>query len=69
MELHRPTGNVILVVLLVMAGIGALIVPFLADLLTAAAGGALFYGVALALWTTVQRGSGHVVTTNLLKAA
>ena len=68
MELHRPMEKFLLVSIVVMAGIGATIAPVLADLLTAAAGAPLLYGVAFALWTSARQGPGQSATTNLLKA-
>ena len=64
MELHRPTGKIIFAAMLVAAGIGAAVAPFLADLLSAGAG----VMVAIAVWTAVRQGAGPSVTTKFVEA-
>ncbi|HEX3665725.1 MAG TPA: hypothetical protein VHU23_10885 [Rhizomicrobium sp.] len=68
MEIRGSAGKFFLVSMLLMAGIGAAVAPFLADLITAAAGAPVFYCLALVVWTMVRQGSGQGGTTNLLKA-
>jgi hypothetical protein len=55
---HRWTGNVFFVSMLVMAGIGAVVSPFLADRVSSVAGCMTFYLVATA-WLTVRRKDGR----------
>ena len=55
---HRWTGNIFFVSMLVMAGIGAVVSPFLSDRVSSVAGCMTFYLVATA-WLTVRRKDGR----------
>jgi hypothetical protein len=69
MESHRSAGKVLLVVMLVMAGIGAAVAPVLADLFTAAAAAPVCYFLVAAMWTAARQGQAGAGSTNLLGAA
>jgi len=60
----EPASRVLFAVMLVIAGIGAAVAPFVADLLTASVGVML----ALAVWTTLRRQPDAGATTKLLGA-
>lgn len=57
--LHRRTGNIFFVAMLVMSGIGACVAPFLPDRGSAVVGAFTFYLTASA-WMTVKRKAGSV---------
>jgi hypothetical protein len=65
---HRRAGEVFLVALLVLAGIGAAVAPFLADLLTAGAG-LMIAWLALTAWATMRQGQGSGATTTFAGGA
>ncbi|HEY3636806.1 MAG TPA: hypothetical protein VGK90_01545 [Rhizomicrobium sp.] len=65
--LPRGTGNVLLAAMLVLAGIGAAISPFLASLLSAAAGLMTLHLVIVAATTPAQK-TGRSGTTHLIEA-
>ena len=60
----EPASRVLFALMLVIAGIGAAVAPFVADLLTAGVGVVL----ALAAWTTLRQGTGRAATTKILGA-
>ncbi|THD81086.1 MAG: hypothetical protein E7812_05130 [Phenylobacterium sp.] len=58
-RLHRISGNIFFVSMLIMSGIGAVVAPFLPDIGSTFGGLLTFYLVATA-WLTVMRPSGSV---------
>ena len=63
----EPASRILLALLVVTAGIGAAVAPFVADLLTAGAG-IMIAWLAFAAWTGVRQGHGPAATTKLLEA-
>lgn len=58
-RLHRAAGNVFFVSILIMAGIGAAVAPFLPQRISSVAGGLTFY-LALTGWAAVRRPQGRL---------
>ena len=56
-KLHRLMGNIFFVSMLAMAGIGAIVAPFLPDRVSAMAGFTTFY-LIFSGWLTARRGKG-----------
>lgn len=53
-RVHRAAGNIFFVAMLMMSGVGAVVAPFLDDLVSMTAGAITFYLTATA-WATVMR--------------
>jgi hypothetical protein len=53
-RVHRAAGNIFFVSMLMMSGVGAVVAPFLGDLVSMTAGAITFYLTATA-WATVMR--------------
>jgi hypothetical protein len=60
----EPASRTLFALMLVIAGIGAAVAPFVADVVTAGVGVML----AFAVWTTLRQGPRPGATTNLLGA-
>ena len=58
-RVHRASGNIFFVAMLMMSGVGAVVAPFLGDLVSMTAGAITFYLTATA-WAAVMRPAGRI---------